>query len=100
MILCIFLEFFKVTIAGPSLMQCFTWKMMMTGRSGDLTKFRESPGESGKLNIYEESVTGHMPHWHKWSMTAFHWLTQMWPQKSSVAQALCQETYDGAGSEH
>ena len=26
--------------------------ILPTGRSGDLTKFRESPGESGRLNMY------------------------------------------------
>ena len=26
--------------------------ILPTGRSGDLSKFRESPGESGRLNMY------------------------------------------------
>ena len=29
--------------------------ILPTGRSGDLSKFRESPGESGRLNMYSET---------------------------------------------
>ena len=37
--------------------------ILPTGRSGDLTKFRESPGESGRLNMYESwnKTSGKIP---------------------------------------
>ena len=39
--------------------------ILPTGRSGDLSKFRESPGESGRLNMYVyviKYIIGHQVH--------------------------------------